>query len=36
MDMDEIDDLVNGNAGVTREELTTLGLEEYGDMIIDE
>ena len=35
MDVDDIDDLVNGNAGVSHEEITTPGLEEYGDMILD-
>ena len=28
--------LVNGNAGISHEEITTPGLEEYGDMIMDE
>ena len=36
MDVDDIDGLVNGNAGVSCEEITTPGLEEYGDMIMDE
>jgi hypothetical protein len=36
IDVDEIDDLVNGNPGIAREEITTPWLEEYGDMVIDE
>ena len=34
MDVDDIDDLVNGNAGISHEEITTLGLEEYGTCMI--
>jgi hypothetical protein len=33
MDVDNIADLVDG---IQREEITTPGLEEYGDMLIDE
>ena len=36
IDVDDIDDLVNGNTGISHEEITTLGLEEYRDMIMDE